>query len=78
LIINIEENSGIDYLDDLILLLDKIKINLNDVSSDYAKIINEFLCLFNKSKVSPEEISKMDLLKPVFGRELIYISAIKK
>lgn len=78
LIIDIEENSGIDYLDELILLLEEIKINLNEVSSDYAKIINEFQSLFKKPETSPEEISKMDLLKPVFGRELIYISAIKK
>jgi hypothetical protein len=78
LIIDMEENRGKDYFNDIIKIIKEIQSNLKEVSSSWAQSIEEFLVLFQQAKVSAEQVSKMELLKPVFGRELIYISATKE
>jgi hypothetical protein len=77
LIITLEENNSKSYLNELNKIIDEIQKNLEDVSTKWSKSIEEFKVLFKQSKISVDEISKMKLFKPVFGRELIYISAIK-
>ena len=61
----------------MISIVKEIQQNLADVSTDWVKSIDEFLNLFQKEKITVEQVVKMDKLKPVFGRELIYVSAIK-
>jgi 2-polyprenyl-3-methyl-5-hydroxy-6-metoxy-1,4-benzoquinol methylase len=77
LIIDMEENRNKDYFNELTSIIKEIQQNLADVSTDWVRSIDEFLNLFQKEKVTVEQVVKMDKLKPIFGRELIYVSAIK-
>ena len=78
LIVDMEENRDKDYHDEIIDVVRKIQYNLAEISSSWAQGIEEFLSLFEKRDVSVEQISNMKYLKPIFGRELIYVSATNK
>ena len=78
LIIDMEENRNNDYYNEIIKIIKEIQSNLTEVSISWVQSIEEFLVLFQQAKVTAEQVSKMELLKPVFGRELIYISATKE
>ena len=78
LIVDMEENRDKDYYNEIIEVVKEIQGNLAEVSTSWAEGIEEFLTLFQKDKVTVEQISQMEKLKPVFGRELIYVSATKR
>jgi len=78
LIVEMEEKRDLGYLNDITDIVKAIQINLAEVSSSWADGIDEFLILFQKDKLTIEDVAQMDKLKPVFGRELIYVSATKK
>ena len=78
LIVNMEENRNHDYFNEIARIVKEIQSNLTEVSPAWSQSIEDFLVLFQQPKVTIEQVSKMELLKPVFGRELIYISATKE
>jgi hypothetical protein len=77
LIIEIEENNSKNYANELKQIIDEIQKNLADVSKNLVSSIDEFKELFRAPQISIKDISKMKFFKPIFGRELIYISSIK-
>jgi SAM-dependent methyltransferase len=73
-----EKDSSEDHSNELITIVKEIKNNLTDSCSSWIRGIEEFLELFQKEKLIVEDVAEMEKFKPIFGRELIYISAIKK
>jgi hypothetical protein len=78
LMTDMEENRGNDYYNEITAIVKEIQNNLAGLSSSWVRGIEEFLILFQKDKLTVEQVAEMEELKPVFGRELIYTSAIKK
>lgn len=77
LIVEMEEKRDKSYYNGIMGVMKEIQHNLAEVSSSWAQGIEEFLAMFGKRKVTVGQISDMKYLKPVFGRELLYVSAIK-
>lgn len=77
LIVEMEEKRDLGYCDRIVDVVKEIQLNLSEISSSWADGIEEFLQLFVKDQIMIEDISSMQHLKPVFGRELIYITATK-
>jgi len=77
LMVDMEEKKDWGYCDKIINVVKKIQDNLAEISPSWAEGIEEFLALFQKEGLTVEEVSKMEKLAPVFGRELIYVTATK-
>ncbi len=54
-----------------------IQSNIGGLSDAWDKGIEEFLNLYARERITVEDIAGMEHLRPIFGRELIYITAIK-
>jgi len=78
LIVEMEEKMDKNYYSEISDVVKKIQSNLAEVSSSWAQGIEEFLDIFSQNRVTVEQVSSMNVLKPVFGRELLYASAIKE
>jgi hypothetical protein len=78
LMTQMEENKSNEYYNDIMAIVIEIQNNLIELSSSWAQGIEEFLTLFQKDKLTIEQVEGMKKLKPIFGRELIYITAIKE
>jgi len=77
LIINLEESGDLLLINKIVTTVEKISENLRELSMDYADAVDEFLKLVNNNLISPKTVSEMEKLRNIFGRELLYISAIK-
>ncbi len=78
LIVDMEEKRDQSYYNEITGVVKEIQRNLAEVSSSWAEGIEEFLTLFQKGKGTVEQVSRMEKLKPVFGRELLYVSATRE
>jgi|GEM_PF-689650 len=77
LIVEMEENRDQRFQKDIISVVKEIQCNLSEVSSSWAAGIEEFLTLFQEDKVTVDQVVKMEKLKYIFGRELLYVTATK-
>ena len=78
LIVDMEEKRDQSFYNEITNVVKNIQQNLAEVSSSWAEGIEEFLTLLQKGEVTVEQVSGMEKLKQVFGRELLYVSAIRE
>jgi len=72
-----EKDAGIPFAE-LSGVVKEIQAQLASISPDWADGVEEWLSLFLSKKVTVEQVSGMQKMKPVFGRELLYVSAIRE
>ncbi len=77
LVSSMEEKNDV-YYKRIYSVVEQIYVNLSEVSASCAQSIKEFMDVFQKEKVTTEQISEMKNLKQIFGRELLYVSVIKE
>ena len=72
-----EQMQGIPYAE-LSSIVEEIHKALASISPYWAAGTKEWLSLFQSENVSIKNVSEMEKFKPIFGRELLYVSAIKE
>jgi hypothetical protein len=76
-IIKLEDSNDLSYLKEIIHIGSKLRNNVETLSPGYVDAFDEWLELVGKDKITVAQVASMSALQPLFGRELLYVSAIK-
>jgi hypothetical protein len=69
--------SKLPLKDEIIACTLPIRDSLRDLSSVWAASVDEFLKIYSQDIITPADTNEMTALRPIFGRELMYIATQK-